>query len=132
MSAVKVKADFSILIADDDGGSRDAIRDIIQPEGFQTYSVASGEEAIDLLQERPVHLVLLDMHMQTMTGLEALRLARQINALLPAILVTADATDSLVREAIAAQVFSVVPKPVSKSVLLYTVLRALRRAYGVA
>ncbi|MBY0231152.1 MAG: response regulator [Gemmataceae bacterium] len=133
MSAVKEKKkDYSILIADDDGGCRDAIRDLLVPEGFQAYSAASGEEAVDIVQAQPVHLVLFDMHMPSMTGLEALRLARQFNALLPAILVTADATESLVRQAIAAQVFSVVPKPVSKGVLLYTVVRALRRAYGAA
>jgi len=132
MSEATEKGDFSILIADDDGAVRQALSDIIQPEGFRTYAVSSGEEAIDVVQQQPVHLVLLDMHMPRLTGLETLRLVRQINALLPAILVTGDADDRLVRQAIAAQFFSVVPKPVSKNVLLYTVVRALRRSYGLA
>jgi CheY-like chemotaxis protein len=130
MSAVKQAADYSILIADDDSRARETLREIIQPEGFRTVTVASGEEAIDLVQFQAVHLVLLDMHMERLTGLETLRIVRQFNARLPAILVTADATDDLVREAIAAQFFSVVPKPVSKNVLLYTVVRALQRCYG--
>jgi CheY-like chemotaxis protein len=77
-----------------------------------------------------VHLVLLDMHMPRLTGLETSQLLHQINALLPTILVTADATDSLLRRAVQAHVYSVIPKPVSKHVVLYTVVRALARFHG--
>ena len=130
MSAAKATLDYSILIADDDTQCREAIRDIIEPEGFRAVTASSGEEAIDIVQHDLVHLVLLDMYMLKLTGLETLGIVRQFNAMLPAILVTADASDSLVRRAIAAQFFSVVPKPVSKNVLLYTVARALHRSYG--
>lgn len=123
---------YSILIADDDRGSRDALCDIIRPEGFQTFVASSGEEAIDIVRGVTVHLALLDMHMPTLTGLETLRVVRQIIAELPAILVTADPSDSLVRAAIAAQFYSVLPKPVSKSLLMYTVLKALGRSSGRA
>ena len=78
----------------------------------------------------PVHLLLLDMHMPRLTGLETLQLLRQINALLPAILITGDANESLLRQACQAHVYSVIPKPVSKNVVLYTVVRALARSYG--
>jgi len=130
MKATREGRDYSILIADDDSNSRDALRDIMEPEGFETLLASSGEEAIELVRGHTVHLVLLDMHMPTLTGLETLLLVRQINAMLPAILVTGDPTDSLVRRAIQAQFYSVIPKPVSKSVLLYTVLKALARFYG--
>jgi two-component system chemotaxis response regulator CheY len=129
MATPEVK-NYSILIADDDRNSRDALRDIIQLEGFQTLLASSGEEAIDIVLGRPVHLAVLDMHMPTLSGLETLRLVRQINNRLPAILVTGDPSDSLVRAAIQAQFYSVIPKPVSKALLLYTVLKALSRFYG--
>jgi CheY-like chemotaxis protein len=130
MTATHDTRDFSILIADDDRDCRDALRDIMQPAGFQLLVASSGEEALDLVQINTVHLALFDMHMPTLTGLETLRLVRQFRAGLPAILVTADANENVVRQAIAAQFFSVIPKPVSKSVLLYTVGRALMRFYG--
>ena len=130
MKATREGREFSILIADDDTNSRESLRDIIQPEGFQTLVVSSGEEAIDIVRGRPIDLVLLDMHMPTLSGLETLRLVRQFNSLLPAILVTGDPSDSLVRQAIQAQFYSVIPKPVSKHLLLYTVLKALARFYG--
>ena len=132
MNATANSKSFSILIADDDRNSRDALRDIIQPEGFQTIVASSGEEAIDIVRGVKIHLVLLDMHMPTLTGLETLEIVRQINAKLPAILVTGDPSDSLVRAAIQAQFYSVLPKPVSKGLLLYTVLKALARFYGLA
>jgi CheY-like chemotaxis protein len=68
--------------------------------------------------------------MPRLTGLETVRLMHQENAVLPCILVTADADAGLIRQALNAHVFSVIPKPVSKNVVLYTVVRALGRAYG--
>jgi CheY-like chemotaxis protein len=81
------------------------------------------------VQGEEVHLALLDMHMPSMTGLEVLRLLRQMREL-PVILVTGDATANLIRQAQQARAYSVIPKPVSKSVVIYTVVRALLRAYG--
>jgi len=121
---------YSILITDDDLGCRETLRDIVEPEGFHTLLACSGEEALDIIREEPIHLVLLDMHLPRMTGLETLQLLHQINALLPCILVTADASERLMRDAFRARAYSVIPKPVSKNVLLYTMVRALMRVYG--
>jgi CheY-like chemotaxis protein len=121
---------YSILITDDDQGCREALREIFEPEGYSTYLASSGEEALDIVQDQPVHVVLLDLHMPRMTGLETLILVRQVNALLPCILVTADATEQVLRQAFLAQAYSVIPKPVNKNVVLYTVVRALVRSYG--
>src|ERR1022692_3859488 len=86
MSATKEHLDYHILITDDDDRCREALRDIMEPQGFHTLLASSGEEALDIVRRGVVHLVLLDMHMPTLTGLETLQLARQVNALLPAIL----------------------------------------------
>src|SRR5438552_17898984 len=121
---------YSLLVTDDDRGCREALRDIFEPEGFRTLLASSGEEAIDIVHDEPVHLALFDMQMPRLTGLETLELVRQFNALLPAILVTADANEGLMRQAFRARAYSVIPKPVSKNVVLYTVVRALVRVYG--
>ena len=117
---------YKILITDDDVGCRESLRSIVEPEGFRTYMASSGEEALDIVREEPIHLAMFDMHMPTLTGLETLELVRQINALLPCILITADPDEDLIRQAFRAHVYSVIPKPVSKNVVLYTVVRALR------
>ena len=77
-----------------------------------------------------IHLVFFDMHMPRMTGLEALEQVRLFNELLPAILVSGDVTRELMRQAHQAQVYSVIPKPVNKAVVLATLARALARIYG--
>jgi CheY-like chemotaxis protein len=121
---------YSILITDDDTGCRETLRDIVEPEGYRTLLASCGEEAIDIVREEPVHLVLLDMQMPTLTGLETLQLVREINAMLPCVLVTAEATEQLIRQALRAKAYSVIAKPVSKHIVLYTVVRALVRVYG--
>jgi CheY-like chemotaxis protein len=121
---------YSILITDDDRGSREALREIVEPEGFRTLLASSGEQALDIVQEEPVHLALLDMNLPRMTGLETLELVHQMNAVLPCILVTAEVSEALIRRALTAHAYSVIAKPVSKHIVLYTVVRALVRVYG--
>jgi CheY-like chemotaxis protein len=122
---------FRILITDDDAGSRSALADLLAARGFATVQAASGEQAIEIVRVNLVHLVFFDMHMPRMTGLEALQQVRLINDLLPAILVTADATRELIRRALSAQVFSVIPKPVNTTIVLHTLGKALETTYGV-
>ena len=121
---------FTILITDDDRYIRDALQEIVEAQGFRPVLAADGDEAIAIVEHEPIHLALLDMHMPKMTGLETLQMVREINAVLPAILITADATLDLMRRAFEAQVFSVVPKPVNANIVVRTILRALVRVYG--
>ena len=127
---VATRHKYSILITDDDPGVREALSEIVGAKGFRPVVATNGEEAIEIVQHETVHLALLDYQMPRLTGLETLQLVRQIHALLPAILITADATREVMRLALQAHVFSVVPKPVNPHVILNTVLRALGRAYG--
>ena len=121
---------YSVLIADDDPSNRDALREIVEPEGYRTVLASSGEEALDLIREESVHLALFDMHMQRMTGVEAVEIVHQMNAVLPCILVTADPNEEVLRQAFRVHVYSVIPKPVSRNILLYTMVRALMKVYG--
>lgn len=122
---------FTILVTDDDAGSRRSLASVLADRGFGTVEAASGEEAIEIVQAANIHLIFFDMHMPRMTGLEALQQVRLINELLPAILVTADVTRELMRQAHQAQVYSVIPKPVNKNIVLHTLARALARIYGL-
>ena len=116
---------YSLLITDDDLGFRETLRGIFEHEGFLTLLAGSGEEAIDIVRDHPVHLALLDQHLPRLTGLETLRIIRQMNSLMPVILLTGDYTQQLMREALAIHAYTVIPKPVSQNVVVYTVRRAL-------
>jgi two-component system, response regulator PdtaR len=122
---------FSILIADDDRGTRETLGEMLAARGFRIMLAADGGEAVELVQVDLVHLVLFDMHMPRLTGLEAFAVIRQtLDRILPAVLMTADANNDLIRQAFAAQVYSVIPKPVNGNVVLHTLERALTKVYG--
>ncbi len=121
---------YSVLITDDDASYREALRELVEPEGYHAVLASSGEEALDIVRDEPIHLALFDMHMPRMTGVEAVEIAHQINAILPCILVTADPNEDVMRQAFRVRAYSVLPKPVSKNILLYTMVRALMKVYG--
>jgi CheY-like chemotaxis protein len=121
---------YSLLITDDDLGARETLREVFEPAGFRTYLAGSGEEAVDIVREhREIHLALMDMHMPRLTGLETIELVRQIKQGLPTILLTADHDEQLMRQALSAQIYCVVAKPINAKVLIYVVSRALAKFY---
>jgi CheY-like chemotaxis protein len=120
---------YSLLITDDDAHSRETLREIFEPVGFRTLLAESGEEAIDIAQGQVIHLALMDMHLPRLTGLETMTILRQMKGGLPMILISADHDDNLVRQALSAQAFCVLAKPVSRNVVIYVVNRALQKFY---
>lgn len=122
---------FNVLIADDDAGTRESLSELLRSKGFGTIQARDGGEAVEMVQVNMVHLVLCDMHMPRLTGLEALKVMRQtLHKVVPAVLMTADVTNELMRQAFLAQVHSVIPKPVNKHIVLHTLARALEKVYG--
>lgn len=122
---------FSALIADDDPDFRNTLRLVLEPF-LLTVEAQSGEEAIDILRERRVDIVLVDMHMHVLTGLETVRIVKQFHAVIPCILITADATDELRRDAQSAAAYSVLKKPITRHELVNVVSKALISAYDDA
>ena len=76
-----------------------ALAALLEDHGFRTVTAGSGEEAIEIVQIEVIHVVFFDMHMPGMTGLEAVQQARLLRDILPAILMTADATREILRQA---------------------------------
>lgn len=122
---------YTLLITDDDAAVRETLRDLFEPAGYQTYLAASGEEALDIVRERDVHLALMDFQLPRMTGLETVEMVRQLKGglVLPTILITALQDETVLRRALSAQVFCVLNKPVSPNIVIYTVDRAIRKYY---
>jgi len=119
-----------LLITDDDADFRETLQGVFEPKGFRTVLAGDGEEALHVVRSQEVHLVLLDMHMPKLTGLETLRLVKRIRARLPCILLSAELDDLIIEEARLARAFSVLSKPVTLRQLTGTVHKALQRAYN--
>ena len=120
----------SILITDDDADFREALRGVFEPRGFRAILAGDGEEAIRTILTQEVHLVLMDMHMPKLTGLDTIRKVRRFRAELPCILLSAALDDKILRAAEQIQAFSVLPKPVTRQQITNVVDDALRRAYN--
>lgn len=85
----------TILVVDDNPDSVEVVRGILEARGYDVVTAMSGSEALEVLQAGKVNLVLLDIMMPVMSGIEVLQRIKQNPALstLPVILVTAKVQD---------------------------------------
>jgi DNA-binding NtrC family response regulator len=118
----------SILIVDDDPGQRSLLNSFLRSQHFDTTTADSGERALELLRTGKFDMMISDVRMPGMTGLETLRQARKEHATLPVLLVTAF-TD--VRDAVAAMRDGAV-NYLAKPIDLDELLASVRKATGIA
>ncbi|HUU55420.1 MAG TPA: response regulator [Armatimonadota bacterium] len=67
----------TILVVDDHKPTVDLIRDALTPQGFEVVSAANGAECVLAVEEQQPDLLILDVHMPVLSGLDALHLLRQ-------------------------------------------------------
>lgn len=81
---------LTILLADDERGIRQYCQEELEAEGFRVILAEDGEDALAILEQLVVDLVVLDQHMPRCDGLQAAKQIKQLDAGLPVILFTAD------------------------------------------
>src|SRR5262245_16170695 len=116
-----------ILVVDDDAGQRSLLVSFLRSQGFDIVSAPSGEEALLFLRSQQFDMMISDVRMPGMSGLEALRRARHEHSLLPILLVTAYAD---IREAVNAMRDGAV-NYLSKPIDLDELLTSVRKAVGL-
>ncbi len=114
-----------ILVVDDDAGQRGLLGEFLGRQGFQVIAADSGEQALALLDDHSPDLMISDVRMPGMTGIEALREARKTHPALPVLLVTgyADVRDAV--EAMRDGALDYLEKPIDLDELLRLVDRIL-------
>ena len=122
----------TILITDDDRAFRETLESVFAPRGFATFLAADGEEAVQVIRNEQIHVVLLDMHMPRLTGLETVQAAREINTVIPFVLITAALDEAVRQGAEEAAVFDVLEKPVQLNAVTDVVAQAFRQTYDWA
>jgi len=113
-----------VLIVDDDASQRSLLDSFLKGQGFDTIPVASGEQALHVLRTQHISMMISDVRMPGISGLETLRRARKEHSLLPVLLVTAYAD---IREAVGAMrdgALNYLAKPIDLDELLVSVRQA--------
>ncbi|HKP87886.1 MAG TPA: response regulator transcription factor [Blastocatellia bacterium] len=123
----------SIVIVEDDEDIADSIRYNLEREGFRVRVAATGEDALNLILDRPPSLVLLDLNLPHMSGFEMCRRLRAeaMTARMPILILTArtDEADKVLGLNIGADDY--ITKPFGMRELVARVNAALRRAGGL-
>ena len=122
---------YSLLITDDDDALRDSLRMIFEPKGFNTYLAGSGHEAVRVIEGKRIHIVIVDMQMPDLTGLETIALIRsKLRKAIPYILMSGDPSQELRQKALEAEAYSFLPKPLDVFGMRKLVDEIIRRYYS--
>ncbi|EIT83865.1 two-component system, sporulation family, response regulator, stage 0 sporulation protein F [Fictibacillus macauensis ZFHKF-1] len=89
-----------ILIVDDQYGIRILLNEIFQREGYETFQAANGVQALAIVEKETPDLVILDMKIPGMDGLEILRRVKKMNESIQVIIMTAYGELDMIHEAI--------------------------------
>ncbi len=121
-----------LLITDDDRDFRDSLAEALARRGFGLLLASDGCEAIEIIREQPVHLMLVDMHMPRLSGLETLASLRKLQIPTPCILMSAALDERIVDEAEQLSTATVLSKPFSLQTITQAIRHILFDRYGWA
>jgi two-component system response regulator AtoC len=119
-----------ILVTDDDPVSCQLFAEVLEGEGYRVDRAQSGEEALLQLQEESYALLLVDVRLPGMSGLEVTREVRRTHPDLPIVVMTAFGSMEIAIEAIREGAFDYASKPMNLGELKHTVSRALAQHNG--
>jgi len=119
----------TILVVDDDVESRAAMLKILATVGYKTVEADNGQSALDIILEDGIDVVLTDLRLPVMDGVELLKKTKAANQEIEVILITGHGTVEVAVEAIKEGAYDFITKPVRKAQLLHAVERASEKQY---
>ena len=117
----------NILVVDDEPVARQSLGDILRLEGYQVTAVANGELAVDHIRNYAVDLIVLDLKMPGMNGMDVVQVVNQISPDTEIILLTAHGSMETAVEALRQRVHDYLFKPASPNQILESVRRGIER-----
>jgi DNA-binding NtrC family response regulator len=118
----------SILVVDDEQGVRESLRMILKPS-YNTFLSQCGEEALTFIRKNKVDLVLLDLRMPGLSGLDTLREINKINPDIDVIIITAYGSIDNAQEAIVHRVKDFITKPFDVLEVLHAVNQTIKNRF---
>jgi DNA-binding response OmpR family regulator len=101
-----------VLVVDDEPQSVELLCEFLRGKNYDVSTATNGQEAVRLVREERPHLVLLDVRMPGMDGLEVLRQIREIDREVGVIMVTAVHEEEIGRRALKMGAFDFITKPI--------------------
>ncbi|MBI5749526.1 MAG: response regulator [Nitrospinae bacterium] len=87
-----------ILVVDDEVETCDLLKRYLTKKGYQTFTALSGEDAVNIVKEERPHIVLLDIRMPGMGGIEALKKIKEIDREIGVVMITAVKEEETAKE----------------------------------
>ncbi len=119
--------EISVLVVDDETPNVDSLRRIFEREGFSVLTATSGKKALDLCRHQAVHVVVSDLMMPGMNGIELVKALKTIVPDAEVVLMTAFGTVEKAVEAMRAGAYDFVEKPLKRLQMVKTVRKAAER-----
>ncbi len=115
----------TILIVDDEKNYQVVLETLLGPEGYEIVTTANAHDALEIVRDSDLDLVITDMKMPDMNGMEVLEECKKIQPELPVIIMTAYATIETAVEAMKKNAYDYITKPFQNEQLKLTVRKAL-------
>jgi DNA-binding response OmpR family regulator len=106
-----------ILVVDDEIEACDALKEFLEAKGYEVYTAQDGKTALDMLREFRPQLVLLDMIMPGMHGIEVLQEIKKIDPKIGVIMVTVVTNETQAKKALQFGAYDYITKPVDLNYL---------------
>lgn len=116
---------YRVLVVDDDAAHRTMLRTVVGGWGYEIVDADDGEAAVATVRANPVDLVLMDIRMVRVSGIEALEQIKAINPAIPVVLMTAYASVEMAVDALKKGAYDYLIKPLDFDKLHLTLERAL-------
>jgi len=100
-----------VLVVDDDPATVELLQDFLVAKGYEVLTAADGAEALRTVKEEQPHLILLDVMLPKMDGLEVLRQVQQFDQKVGVIMVTGVNEEAIGQQAMALGAFDYIVKP---------------------
>ena len=120
-----MKAENIVLVVDDDRAHRTMLRTLVGGWGYKVAEADDGSTAIEMVKERPFDLVLMDIRMVRVSGIEALEKIKALNPAIPVIIMTAYSSVETAVETLQKGAYDYLTKPIDFDKLKLTIQRAM-------